>query len=83
MITSNPPGMEVIDMEDGTLIGVTPVKHLWRSSDARRKYMNIRLQRAGQDDIIRSFWLNLDYSSSRGALANPQNVEIDVSQSTE
>ena len=75
-IHSDPPGARVFDMEDGYYIGVTPLTHVWRSGDAPRKFMNIRLHKEGYSDELSTFWLNLDYSNSDRAWNSPQILDI-------
>ena len=77
---STPDGVSVYDMEDGSVIGVTPVNHVWRSTDARRKYMNVRLHKSGYRDVVKSFWLALDYNSADDAARNPQPVHFELTQ---
>ncbi len=80
---SDPPGVSVHDLEDGTVIGVTPVKYVWRSKDSRRKYMNIRLHKDGYVDAVKSFWLALDYNSAEDAAQNPQQVTFDLNKQSQ
>ena len=77
-IQSQPSGVQVFDMEDGTYIGVTPVRHVWKSSDAPRKFMNIRLHKQGFEDLVSTFWLNLGYSSAKKAASNPQPIQLEL-----
>ena len=81
--SSEPAGVSVTDLEDGSVIGVTPVKYVWRSKDAKRKYMNVQLHKDGYRDAVKSFWLALDYSSPDDAAANPQSVQFKLNQDAE
>lgn len=78
--TSVPEQVQLFDMEDGSVIGITPVKYLWRSNETNRKYMNIRMYKDGYKDTVKSFWLNLDHSSETNALDNPQHVQFELQQ---
>jgi len=78
MIKSIPEGVHVLDMEDGSVIGITPVKYLWHSKDTSRKFMNVRLHKEGYKDAIKSFWLSLEHGSKKAAFANPQLVEFEL-----
>lgn len=82
-IQSEPSGVQVYDMEDGYYIGITPVMHVWKSSDGPRKFMNIRMHKEGYEDFVSTFWLNLNHSSSSQASANPQPVSVELKQSTQ
>lgn len=77
---SEPDGVQVYDLEDGSVIGVTPVRYLWRSRDAKRKYMNVRMFKEGYRDAVKAFWLSLDYSSEADAVKNPQLVQFELEQ---
>jgi hypothetical protein len=80
---SEPEGVSVTDLEDGSVIGVTPVKYVWRSKDAKRKYMNVQLHKDGYRDAVKSFWLALDYGNADDAAANPQSVQFELNQKAE
>ena len=77
-IESTPPGAQVYDMEDGFYIGITPVKHVWKSDDATRKFMNLRLQKEGYKPELSTFWLNLDFGTAKGASAAAQQVQFEL-----
>lgn len=83
VFTSEPEGVSLTDLEDGSVIGVTPVKYVWRSRDSQRKYMNVQLHKDGFRDAVKSFWLALDYGSAKDAAANPQSVQLDLNPNAE
>ncbi len=74
-IVSNPPGAEVINLDDGTLLGVTPLKQVWRD-DGKRKFVNIQLDKEGYKDKATSFWLTLKHRTRKSAINDPQFVEV-------
>lgn len=80
---STPDGVQVFDMEDGSVIGVTPVQFLWRSNNIKRKYMNVRMHKEGYQDVVKSFWLSLDYKSETDARKNPQSVQFELIKTQE
>ena len=80
---STPEGVSVYDMEDGSVIGVTPVDYVWRSEEARRKYMHVRLHKPGYRDSVKAFWLALDYNSASDAEANPQPVHFELNKTAD
>jgi hypothetical protein len=80
-ITSSPSGAQVYDMDDGFFVGVTPVKHAWRSGQTQRKFMNIRLQKGGYEDEFTSFWLSLDHGTRKGAMGDPMPVHFELKKS--
>ncbi len=75
---SDQENVQVFDMEDGTVIGSTPVNFLWRSKEAKRKYMNVRVHKDGYKDAVKAFWLSLDYRSANAAHKNPQLVTFEL-----
>ena len=81
--SSTPDGVQVYDMEDGSVIGVTPVQFLWRSNSVNRKYMNVRMHKDGYQDAVKSFWLSLDYKSEKDARTNPQLVQFELIKESE
>lgn len=74
-IVTEPSGVEVVNLDDGTIIGVTPLKQVWQD-EGNRKLVNLQLQREGYLQKATSFWLSLDSSSKYGAVNDPQLVEI-------
>ncbi len=74
-IVSNPPGAEVINMDDGTILGVTPLKQVWRD-EGKRKFVNIQLDKEGYKDKATSFWLTLKHRTRKSAVNDPQFVEV-------
>lgn len=82
-IVSNPAGAEVVNLEDDTVLGVTPVTVWWRESDNDRKHVNVRLQKEGYRDKTASFWVTLRHKSRNSALENPQFVETYLEKESE
>ena len=80
-IVSNPPGAEVINMDDGTILGVTPLKQVWRD-EGKRKFVNIQLDKSGYKDKATSFWLTLKHRTRKSAINDPQFVEIILDEKT-
>ncbi len=80
---SVPDGVQVFDMEDGSVIGVTPVNFKWKSGKVKRKYMNVRMHKDGYEDAVKSFWLSLGYRSPDNADKNPQLVQFELKKVAE
>ncbi len=78
MISSTPSGAEVVDVNDGTLLGVTPLKVWWKENAEERKFINIRVQKEGYADKTTSFWVTLRHNSRKSAMATPQSVEMNL-----
>ena len=75
---SVPDGVRVFDMDDGSVIGVTPVNFKWKSGTVKRKYMNVRMHKDGYQDAVKSFWLNLGSRTAKSADKNPQLVQFEL-----
>lgn len=75
-IESQPSGAQVVDLEEDTVLGITPIDVWWRDAEEQRKFINIRVQRRGYRDKTTSFWLNLRHRSKRSALADPALISI-------
>ena len=75
-IVSDPPGAEVINLDDGTVIGITPLTYWWKDGSANRQHIPIRLKKAGYYEKVSSFWLSMRYSSQAAATQSPDLVEI-------
>jgi len=75
---SVPDGVQVFDMDDGSVIGVTPVNFKWKSGTVKRKYMNVRMHKDGYQDAVKSFWLNLGSRTAKSADKNPQLVQFEL-----
>lgn len=73
---SDPPGAEVINLDDGTVIGITPVTMFWKDSSAARQHPAIRLKKDGYYEKVSSFWLSMRHNSQKEAIENAQLVEV-------
>ena len=82
LIKSVPSGVEVVNMEDDTVVGITPVKVWYKESEEERKFVNVRLQKEGYQDKTASFWVSLRHRSQKSALKNPQFVEIEMDKAS-
>lgn len=79
-IQSQPSGAEVVNVDDDTVLGVTPFKVWWREDSQDKKRINVRLQKEGFRDKVTSFWVTLRHSSKSEALDEPQHVEVTLDQ---
>ncbi|MFT5573109.1 MAG: hypothetical protein ACI9FR_002042 [Cryomorphaceae bacterium] len=75
-IVSEPPGAEVINLDDGTVIGITPLTYWWKDGSGNRQHIPIRLKKAGYYEKVSSFWLSMRHNSQSSAANNPDLVEI-------
>lgn len=77
-ITSTPSGAEVVNLDDGTVLGVTPVTVWWKENNSARKYMSVRFKLDGYRDKVSSFWLSMRHGSRKSAMEDPQLVEVSL-----
>lgn len=75
-IVSIPEGAEVINVDDDTVLGVTPVKVWWREGKEERRRINVRLHKSGYRDKVTSFFVTFRHGSKNSALDEPQFVRI-------
>ncbi len=80
-IQSVPPGAEVVNLEDDSLLGRTPVKVWWKGADGEAKQVHVRFQKPGYRDRITSFWVNVRHASKENALAEAQPVNVELERS--
>ena len=83
LIKTEPPGAEVVNLEDDTVLGVSPVKVWWREGGDKRKFINVRVQKDGFRDKTTSFWVTLRHSNKESALLEPQFVEIKLDKTND
>jgi len=77
-IVSSPPGAEVINGEDGSVIGTTPVTMRWKNSNGSRQTIILKLKKSGYYEKTSSFWLEMRKRNAKAASADPQLVEIEM-----
>ena len=77
-ITSNPPGAEVINPDDGTTLGVTPTTVWWKESSGNRQYIALRFKKEGFYGKVNSFWLSMRHTSVDDAMQDLTRVEVNL-----
>lgn len=77
-VLSAPAGAEVINIDTGTVLGVTPTTVWWESKSSKKQFINVRLRKNGFYDKLATFWLSMRHSSSEEALKNAQKVEVNL-----
>jgi len=76
LIVSEPPGAEVINTEDNTVVGITPITHYWKDGSGTRQYIALRLKLDGHYEKISSFWLSMRHKTQSDAIESAQLVEV-------
>lgn len=77
-ISSIPAGAEVINIDTGTVLGVTPTEVWWEAGSSKKQFINLRLRKEGFYDKLATFWLSMRHSSSEEALKQTQKVEVNL-----
>lgn len=54
-LRSIPPEVEVVDLEDNTLLGITPCDSSWGGTGKKPKLITVRFQKPGYRDRIMTF----------------------------
>lgn len=74
-VSSTPEGAEVINLEDNTHLGVTPVKVSFAGEANTAKFVTIQVRKPGYIERITSFWINRRHSTQLEA----DDYAIDIS----
>ena len=77
-IISSPPGAEVINGEDGSIIGTTPVTMEWKNANGSRQTIILKFKKSGYYEKTSSFWLEMRKRNAKAASNDPQLVEIEM-----
>ncbi|MCK5360310.1 MAG: hypothetical protein KAJ95_06760 [Gammaproteobacteria bacterium] len=77
-IQSLPSGAEVVNLEDDSLLGTTPVMIHWKNDREESKLITVRFHKPGYDDKVTAFWVNMRHSSRADAEKSPQAVKVEL-----
>lgn len=77
-IQSMPPGAEVVNLEDDSLLGTTPVMVHWKTDREESKLITVRFHKSGYSDKVTAFWVNMRHSSRARAEKEPQAVKVEL-----
>ena len=78
MIESEPSGAKIINLNDGSVIGVTPTVYLLKDSSDRRQTIIIRLKKDGYYDKTSSFWMDMQHATAENAERNAGTVKLEM-----
>lgn len=79
-IVSEPAGAKVVNLNDGSAIGTTPMQYTWETEDGKAEYVQLILTSPGYADQVTSFWINPRYDSKDDAEKNPQAIKVNLKQ---
>lgn len=77
-LQSMPAGAEVINLEDDSLLGTTPVIIHWKNNREESKMITVRFRKLGYDEKVTAFWVNMRHGSRTDAEKNAQPVKIEL-----
>ncbi len=77
-IQSTPSGAEVVNLEDDSLLGTTPVMIHWKNDREESKLITVRFHKAGYTDKVTAFWVNMRHRSRTDAEKDPQSVKVEL-----
>lgn len=77
-IQSTPTGAEVVNLEDDSLLGTTPVMINWKNDREESKLVTVRFRKLGYEDKVTAFWVNMRHSSRTEAEKRAQPVKVEL-----
>ncbi|MEO0367202.1 MAG: hypothetical protein AAF197_00295 [Pseudomonadota bacterium] len=77
-IVSEPSGAEVINLKDGSLLGITPTTVWWKEPTSDQQEITLRLKLDGYYDKVAPFWLSMRHETQQSALDSPTLVEASL-----
>lgn len=79
-IVSTPPGADVVNMLDNSMLGTTPFKYVKETEDGEAHYITVKVAKPGYEEKTVSFFLSPKYEDEETAMENPQSVEVNLMQ---
>ena len=77
-IVSIPSGAQVVNIDDGTILGTTPLVLNYKNSNTDRLHLPVKVVKKGYYDKVGSFWLSMRHRSQKAAENEPKVVEIQL-----
>ena len=77
-IQSMPPGAEVINVNDDSVLGTTPLLITKKADREESRRISIRLRKPGYREAVETFWLQIRHSSRINAEYTPQEITVDL-----
>ena len=75
-ITSTPIGAQVINVDTGEVLGVTPLLIQWKERRGTRQQILVKLNKEGYYEKTEGFWLDMNSKTAKKAAQTPNLVEI-------
>jgi len=77
-VQSVPTGAEVVNLEDDSLLGTTPVMLHWKNDREESKLITVRFRKLGFDDKVTAFWVNMRHGTRDDAEKNAQPIKVEL-----
>ncbi len=75
---SEPDGVEVINLQDDTNLGTTPVAVWWESDDGKPVHVTVEFRKQGYKEKITSFWVNTRHPNIEVAVKNGKPIKVQL-----
>lgn len=75
-ISSNPEGVEVVNLRDNSHLGTTPMKVSFAGDADSSELVTIQLRKIGYIDKITSFWINNRHKTAIEADGNAIDISV-------
>jgi len=77
-IVSIPAGAKVVNIDDGSIVGTTPLVLNFKNTNSERLHLPVKLVKEGYYDKVESFWLSMRHASQKDAESEPKVVEVEL-----
>ena len=75
--TSKPPGAEVINLKDDTVLGITPVRVLWKGKAGTSEKVVVQFNKPGYYEKIFSIWVNKRHDDESSAVLGATEIHAE------
>jgi len=80
-IESEPPGAEVVYVDTGAVLGMTPFHYWWETTSSDKRFINVRFQKPGYQDKTTGFYISPRHNTHVEALRDPHEVKVNLEKS--
>lgn len=76
--TSTPPGAEVVNLKDDTVLGTTPVRVLWKGSAGSSEKVVVQFRKKGYFEKIIAVWVNKRHNNETNAISEATEMHAEL-----
>jgi len=77
-IVTDPAGADVINVQDSSTLGTTPLNYVRETKDGEAEYMIVKITKPGYEDKTVSFFISPKYGDGEAAANDPQHIEVNL-----